>query len=129
MTPISIFGAICPDQFILSFRQWLIEGLGLKFFKDDKYHFNLSEIVTFFRCEIIMMECEISSNGLERKLSKDEYKMYSKIREIITKADQPASSRKVDINITRHASFSMDPILLDFLPILNKHWCHLFFCL
>ena len=48
LTPFSCFAAICPDQYFLSFRQWLIEGLGPKFFKDDTCHFNLSEIVTFF---------------------------------------------------------------------------------
>ena len=58
------FAAICPDQYFLSFRQWIIEGLGRKFFKDDKLHFTLSEIVVFFRCEVIMMECEILSLGL-----------------------------------------------------------------
>ena len=48
LTPFSCFAAICPDQYFLSFRQWLIEGLGQKILKDDTCHFNLSEIVTFF---------------------------------------------------------------------------------
>ena len=74
-----------------------------------------------------MMESEISSLGLERKISKDDFKTYQKIRDIITKADIPASSRKVDLNIARHPSFSMDPILLDFIGVLNKHWCNMFY--
>ena len=127
LTPFSCFAAICPDQYFLSFRQWLIEGLGSNFFRDDKCHFSLSEIVTFFICELIMMECEISSNGLERKISKNEYKTYSKVRNIITKVDVPASSRKVDVNTARHPSFTMDPIVLNFISVLNRHWCTMFF--
>ena len=74
-----------------------------------------------------MMECEISSSGLEDKISKDDYKTYCKIREIVTKADVPASSRNSGVNIARHPSFSMDPILVDFIGVLNRHWCHIFY--
>ena len=119
LSPFSCFAALCPDQLFLSFRQWIIEGLGSKTFRDEKYHFTLSEVVVYFRCEIIMMESEISSIGLEKKISKDDFQIYKKIRNIITKADLPASSRKVDINTKRHPSFSMDPLLLNFIGVLN----------
>ena len=66
-----------------------------------------------------MMESEISSVGLERRISKDDYSTYQKIRDIITKADVPASSRKTDINVARHPSYSMDPIVKELVDILN----------
>ena len=74
-----------------------------------------------------MMECEISSSGLKSKISKDDFRTYCKIREIVTKADVPASSRKVDVNVARQPSFSIDPIVVDFIGVLNRHWCHIFF--
>ena len=127
LSPFSCFAALVPDQLFLSFRQWIIEGLGSKTFRDERYHFTLSEIVVFFRCEIIMMQSEISSNGLMGKISKDDFHIYKKIRDIITKADLPASSRKVDTNIARLPAFSMDPIVINFIGILNRHWCTLFY--
>ena len=66
-----------------------------------------------------MIESEILSIGLEKKISKDDFQVYKKIRDIITKADLPASSRKVDINTKRHPSFPMDPLLLNFIGVLN----------
>ena len=64
---------------------------------------------------------------LVRKISKDYFKTYCKIREIIIKADVPASSRKVDINIGRYPSSSMDTIVLDFIRFLHRHWWNIFF--
>ena len=78
---------------------------------------------------MIMMESEISSVGLESRISKDDYSTYQKIRDIITKTDFPASSRKTDINVGRHPSFSMDPIMNNFVGILNRHWCNMFYVL
>ena len=70
-----------------------------------------------------MMESKIS------RISKDDYSTYQKIRDIITKTDFPASSRKTDINVGRHPSFSMDPIMNNFVGILNRHWCNMFYVL
>ena len=61
------------------------------------------------------------------KISKDDFHAYKKIRDIITKADLPASSRKVETNIARRPAFSMDPIILSFIGVLNRHWCTLFY--
>ena len=74
-----------------------------------------------------MMESEISPVGLERKIGKDDFHTYQIIRDIITIANVPASSRKVDVNIARHPSFTMDHIVVDLIGVLNRHWCKMFY--
>ena len=70
---------------------------------------------------------EVSSFSLEARVARDNYSRYKHVRDIITKADIPASTRNVSTGITRIPKFTIDPIFSDFLLELNRLWSGLLF--
>ena len=57
------------------------------------------------------MSLDLSSQSLKNKVSKNEYGTYSKIKDIMAKADRPASMRKSNIGVATNPPFSFDPIV------------------
>ena len=121
ITPFTAFASVCPEEFFILFRTWLKHG-------DSKNTpFCFGEICEFWRCEIIMMSLELSAVSLRQKVSENEHKTYLKIKEIMSKADIPASTRKPEIGVAALPPFSFDPIFDDMVSALNRLWSRLFF--
>lgn len=129
LSPFQCFSAVCPDQFFPSFRQWRMAGLGDKYLNEDKYRITLANIVEFFLCEIKMMTLELSAVSLERKIVKDDFDTFKRVRDIIARADMPVSNRKDGVGVAQILSFYIDPIVSDFVGTINCLWSSFVFYL
>ena len=74
-----------------------------------------------------MMSLELSAVSLRQKVSENEYNTYMKIKEMMSIADKPASSRKSEIGVASLPPFSFDPIIDDLVLSLNRLWSRQFF--
>ena len=69
---------------------------------------------------------EISSATLEERVARDDYVQYKRVRDIITKADVPASNIDATTGVARIPTFAMDLILSDFILSINRLWSRIF---
>ena len=122
----SYFALVCPEGFFLSFQQLITECLVKKYQKNTRYQPSFAELIEFFRCEIIMMSMEIFSATLEGRVVRDDYMQYKRVCDIMTKAEFAASIRDVSTGVALIPTFTMDPILSDFILSLNRLWSRLF---
>ena len=74
-----------------------------------------------------MMTLELSAVSLERKIVKYDFNTFKRVRDIITRADMPASNRKSGVGVAQIPSFSIDPIVSDFVGTINRLWSSIFF--
>ena len=62
-----------------------------------------------------MKSLELSAVSLRLKVSEIEYSTYLKMKEIMSNADKPASTRKSEVGVAAHPPFSFDPIFEDLI--------------
>ena len=74
-----------------------------------------------------MMSMEISTATLEQRVARDDFMQYKRVRNIITKADIPASLRTVSTSVACIPTFAIDPIFSNFILNINRLWSGLFF--
>ena len=127
VTPFTAFASVCPEEFFVLFRKWLKHGVSKMTSNSNNLPFCLGDICEFWRCEIIMMSLELSAVSLRQKVSENEYSTYIKMKEIMSNADKPASSRKSEIRVAALPPFSFDPIIDDLILSLNRLWIRQFF--
>ena len=127
VTPFTAFASVCPEEFFVLFRSWLKHGVPKKKSNNTNLPICLADMCEFWRCEIIMMSLELSAVSLRQKVSENEYNTYMKIKEMMSIADKPASSRKSEIGVASLPPFSFDPIIDDLVLSLNRLWSRQFF--
>jgi hypothetical protein len=91
ITPVESFVAALPYQLLNVFSNWLKAGSSAQV-----PSFTFGNICVYLKCEFKMKCLRISESILEQfGVTADDAKQYKVIREAMTKADKPASQRKV----------------------------------
>eukprot|EP00984_Skeletonema_dohrnii_P032459 scaffold26691_cov108-Skeletonema_dohrnii-CCMP3373.AAC.1 len=124
----SAFAAALPWGFFEQFDKYLRAGLE----EGERKDWSLEDIGAFFRVDVFM-RCFNASWPLFNKLNlklkilpTKDLEAFQRVRTALTKADIPASNRKVKVGAQLPAC-SFDPIIKDMIDECCNHWTELFF--
>ena len=105
----AIAGAFPPYVFKL-FHAWLKTAPFRSAGNQSLYSFG--DIYEFIRCEIVMRVMVISASDTRQYgVSDNTYLCYQSVRNVMTRADRPASARRVVHSGAQLPAFSFDPIM------------------
>ena len=122
--PAAAFAAVLPRQFLEYFHDYLKTSLK----ENEHATWTFSDIMTFLRCEVLMRIYDASAAELEDYgVTVDEVSRFQRVRKALTKADKPASKRRVVDGGAQLPACTFDPILNSAIDACNKHWTDLFF--
>lgn len=117
------FAGVLPRAFLTLFKKWLCTGA-----PENTVEVSFDDVVGWLRCEIRMRAFRCSSKDLERYgASKNDRDSYNIVRQAMTKADRPASKRKVPDGVARAEPNAFDPIMVELEEVCRREWIDTFF--